>query len=401
MDATERSHRVDRAATWAKGRPLEALWQELHRRMGASDRPVRTVTVELQRDAADALTSMFGRASPLPVGRQKVSVANLELALGVDAVGLRDLLERLVGPLENRARARAENAEARERLFGELDRRIGALVPETLARLRLAGDLDTASASLLWVADVIATLPLQRPTPSPILAWERTGDPHALDSNGSARVFFLSAVAELEGLEVGDVGRFELRRAAEALGVLFDRLSSPALTWALRAEPSTPAGRLLEVAAAEGAPVHLSSAVLDKGLPVVTSERVLCVENPSVLEWLHLTGRRIPVVCTSGWPSLDVQRLLAELVESGVELHYAGDYDRSGLEIASFMRERFSAVVRMDADVYGGARVELAMPWEGDVPATPWCPQLRRAICERQVVVYQEDPVVRQALVRG
>ncbi len=50
------------------------------------------------------------------------------------------------------------------------------------------------------------------------------------------------------------------------------------------------------------------------------------------------------------------------------------------LEIANFMRERFSAVVRMDADVYRAARGELAPPWEHDVPKTPWCPELREAI---------------------
>lgn len=396
----EGDRNVLKVVRWAKDRPhLEPVWRELHRRMGASERPVRTIMVELNRRAAEALTSLFGRASPMTPGKQRVKVAALQSALGVDGVGLRDLIERLVGPVENRARTRAEADEARERLFAELQCRVGALVPQTLARLRLAGDLDAVSTSLLWIADLLGDLPLQRPLPSPILAWERTGDPHALDAKRSARLFLLSALAELREVDADDAERFELRRAAGRAGVVFDRLSSPTLTWALRAEPSTPAGRLLELAAADDAPAHLSSAMLDRGVPTLTNERVLCVENPSVVEWLQLTGQRIPVVCSSGWPSLDTQRLLAELSDAGVALQYAGDYDRSGLEIADFMREHFSVVVRMNAGVYRAARGSLAPRWDGDVPDTPWCPELRRAICERGIVVYQEDPVVRQDLV--
>lgn len=382
------------------------MWRELHRRLGASDRAVTTISVELDDAAAVALSALLGQASRLPRGRTRLRVAKLRDALGVDDAGLRAVVERLVGPLENRARARADAIRAREGLWRALQARIGAVAPRTMDRLRTSGvasgdDLDAFAAAMDTLAGVLEALPLDQPSPAPILAWELLGDPHGLDSDSVVHRWLTAAVAERAGLEGVDTATHEVREAARASGIVFDRLSTPTLTWGLRAEPSTPAGRLLELCARDRTPVHLTTAILDRGTPELLSRRVLCVENPSVIEWLHLTDRPVPAVCTSGWPSTDAQRLLSTLREQGVGVDYAGDYDATGLAIANLMRERFGVTVQMTAQAYRAARRELAPAWQGEVPATPWCPALRRAIEEVGVIVYQEDTAILAALAAG
>lgn len=392
----ERSKHIEVVVAWARDRPLGPLWEELRRRMGASERRVGSVTVDLDISGRQALTKLL-KLERIVAPRHRLSVRTLSRELGLVDDELREVVAALAGPIDNRAQARRAATEARAALWADAEARLGGSVPLTLARIRSAGvpgdDVAEHGEMLVRLAEVLDALPLRPPRPLPMLAWEHTGDPHALDYETAVGRWLRMAVVERAHGDVRAESDTVFRRAAYGEGVLVDRLSTPTLTWALRSETDTPAGRLLEGAAADGVPVHLSGALLDRGVPRLRESLVLCVENPSVIEWLHLTGQLVPAVCTSGWPSTDAQRFLEDFREQGVQVVYAGDFDAPGLAIAAFMRERFGADVWMtDGDYLAAGRG--ATRWEGDVPQTAWCGRLKGVIERTREVRYQEDPVL-------
>ena len=102
------------------------------------------------------------------------------------------------------------------------------------------------------------------------------------------------------------------------------------------------------------------------------------MENPSVVEAAYLANHRHAIVCTSGWPSTETQRLLELATAQGVELEYAGDYDAEGLAIATFMATRHRARILMTETAYRDADHARAPRWPEHVPVpeTPWDPPL-------------------------
>ena len=88
----------------ARRAELDPLWDELARRMGASGRPVTAVTLQgLAEGSRRCLADLLG-AERLPAATCRVRTAAVASALGLDAGGLRALVEGLRGPLSNRAR---------------------------------------------------------------------------------------------------------------------------------------------------------------------------------------------------------------------------------------------------------------------------------------------------------
>ena len=70
-------------------------------------------------------------------------------------------------------------------------------------------------------------------------------------------------------------------------------------------------------------------------------------ENPQVFEEaiaaLDSTSSLPTLVCTSGWPSAATLRLLDQLLEESPDncLYYSGDFDLKGLQIATYLAERY------------------------------------------------------------
>lgn len=384
---------------------LDPVWQELARRMGASDRPVKRIAVAgLDEQGRRTLASLL-RLQRVPEDTVvTLDARKLGTALGlVDDVQLRRLVERVQGPIDNRAAIRAATSEARASLWSLTQQRIGGRVPATFARIRAAGvpggDVDAHARTLELLANCLDCLPSESPVPLPMLAWQVSGDPHALDGNTTCGRYLQLAAVELAGSSVAEPEGIAIRRALQALGVIVDRLSSTTITCGLRAQPDSPVGRLLEAGAAVKTPVSISGAMLDAAAPKFQQGSWLCVENPSVVEAALLTDYAGPLVCTSGWPSMDTQRLLDIARAQGIELYYAGDYDSVGLAIAGFMSTRYAAHVVMTKALYLAADLERAPDWgDAGIPPTPWDVELADVIRTRRRIVYQEDPEVWRGL---
>lgn len=403
--SNQRTRNVERVLAWSADKPLEVIWVELHRRMGASERPVKRITVQAD-DATDrVLSSLWGRALRFGAGRIPLCVEQLMHKLGLDYEELREVVTRKVGPIENRAQARSESVQARHALWGGLQDELMAEYPRSVERIQaagvLGGDVSVHERRLSCFVKLVHALPLSEPAPLAILALQYTGDPHGLDAGTTLQKWLSYVLLEREGLSIDESTGVSIRDSAYLAGIVFDRLSTPTLTWSLDAEPDSPAGRALSLGFSDQVPVSLSSALLDRGAPAIKSRRVLCVENPSILEWMHLHGHAIPTICTSGWPSIDAQRLLRVIVAQGHHLEYAGDYDPSGLRIAQMMFDRFGAKIRMTAKDYGSCISPHSQKWEDDYPQTPWCPELEVEIRNRRVVRYQEEATIRESLVNS
>ena len=400
---------VDLAMEWDGLVSLGPVWDELVRRMGASERPIRRITVTgLDDRGRRTLASLLGLRRVPEQWALTLDVAQISAALGLqEEAQLRRLVERLRGPIGNRAAARAASSEARAALWAQAFTRLGMRIPKTLARIRAAGvpggDVDAHTRVLEVLANSLDRLPLAPSVPLPMLAWQVSGDPHALDGNTTCGRYLQLAAVELAGSAL--IGReldgITIRRALQDLGVIADRLSVTTITYGLRAEPDSPVGRVLEAGAAANTPVNLSGALLDSRTPTFLQGKWLCIENPSIVEAAMLAGYAGPLVCTSGWPSLDTQRLLQVARTQGIELHYAGDYDPEGLAIANFMASRYGVSVAMTTSLYLAADLGRAPAW-GDVdevPSTPWDAKLADVIRDKRRIVYQEDPAIWRKLV--
>lgn len=397
---------VDQVLEWEGVSALAPVWSELARRMGASSRPVRRIQIRgLSDEGRRKLASLRGD-SRLPTEEPiRIDVSWLAGALGLDDSQLESVVEQIAGPIHDRVAEREAEASARKDLWDRVEAKLSSRIPETLSRIRSAGvpggDVFEHGRVLDSLAEVIDTLPLADPTPLPMLAWRLTGDPHGLDAPQSAcGRYLLQAAPELAKRAGLAAGVRDERGAMRSLGVIPDRLSTTTVIWALRAQPGSIVGDFLEAGYRSGMPVNVSGAMLDRGDAQFTQSRWLCVENPSLIEIAAARGADRPIVCTSGWPAADTQRLLDLALEQGIELEYAGDYDPAGLAIANWMTDRFGASIRMSAVDYCTASHDRSPVWpDHAVPRTPWDDTLGEAIRRERRIVYQEDPHVWAGLI--
>ena len=86
---------------------------------------------------------------------------------------------------------------------------------------------------------------------------------------------------------------------------------------------------------------------------------VYIVENSGVFSTLLDAEETVPLVCTHGQFKLAALKVMDMLVSAGCELHYAGDFDPEGLNMAQRLLERYPEschLWRMDVDSYDASQ---------------------------------------------
>jgi uncharacterized protein (TIGR02679 family) len=168
------------------------------------------------------------------------------------------------------------------------------------------------------------------------------------------------------------------------------------------AVPAADGGSVLErlqAAAAFGEPVHVTGWDL-RVLPTVWAAqcRVLVCENPQVLEAVvNRFGAAVPVLCTSGQPSLVAMAVLRRLRAGGVRLDYHGDFDWPGLAIANrLIHEVGVRPWRMETTDYLAGLARTNLPLHGAAGSAAWSPTLGEVMASRGIAVHEE--VVLEAL---
>lgn len=380
---------------------LQPLWatarQQLDRfgpeRRGTVARPDLGPSGEL------ALESLLGRR---PTSR--LDLADLEAALVARGIGkdLCSALTRLGCPPSNEAAqrraARQRSARARTALrlaVADWPEPWAAQWAAELIGAGLLGGLDDEEATSLAqdVRRLLDRLDQMEPVSASRteLAAALFGSSHALDQGTRLASFVKRALRCRLGEPLGD------RELWEASGIQADRVSAPALAWAIPVTGSSPIDLAIRASTGGGLPLHVSLlAMLRHPLKVPAGTPVLLVENPRLVEAAAERGLDCCVVATNGNPTTAVTTLVQQLRESGARLWYHGDFDAAGLAICQRMHNLGCRPWKMDAKDYQEAvtRAERdGVRLDRDSKAcgpTPWDPALEELFGTRRLIVHEE-----------
>lgn len=167
--------------------------------------------------------------------------------------------------------------------------------------------------------------------------------------------------------------------------------------WRLPLRGSSGLFPLTDQATELGVPVHLTQLALRRHPVAVEPGTVILVaENPRVAEAAAQTGSPTAVVAANGNPSGAVRLLLRQLLDSGAELRYHGDFDAAGLAMCARMAALGLTPWRMGEADYLAAleeadRAGVELPLDPAAPGpTPWDPSLRDAFDHHRRVVHEE-----------
>jgi uncharacterized protein (TIGR02679 family) len=249
-----------------------------------------------------------------------------------------------------------------------------------------------ARALLQSIRAVLDYLAQERPAPiSRIdLAARLLGSAHALDTGTDIEAALSRAlVFRLDATDRRDIW-------AQA-GVHCDLTSAPALTWRLPLSQGCGLGPLGTAALAASVPLHISRLALEAHPAAVPrGSRILVVENPRIVEAAAQRHASTPVISTNGNPSSTVLLLLSQLLASGAELRYHGDFDAAGLAICARVMALGLIPWRMSAADYleavASAEAEgTVLPRDTRAPGpTPWEPSLQSIFAQNRRIVHQE-----------
>lgn len=293
-----------------------------------------------------ALASLLGRP-PRLAGSMSLDTATLDAAFrhaGI-AASLRDALERLDGPIVDRAAERtAVQAQWDSLPAGYSEARLVALLahPHGIALVkRLARSPSTAAHLLDAAQAVLRQLPAVA-IPRSRLAAEVLGDAHGLDQGRPAASLVLAALrrdsdsaAAQTGTDGPKVADESVRAVWAGAGVLVNELARPALFLNLPVAERQ-AGNI-----SPGEPGYVSLRALLRSPPAweVAGCDIHVCENPNLVAIAAdtLGSRCAPLVCTDGMPGAAQRTLLLQLAGAGAQLHYHGDFDWAGLGIGNWV----------------------------------------------------------------
>jgi uncharacterized protein (TIGR02679 family) len=234
----------------------------------------------------------------------------------------------------------------------------------------------------------------------PVLAEKATGDTKALNRGRTSATLALRALALRQNLPV-PTNAEDTRILWDTCGVVADDLASRVLVLNLPATGDG-LGHWLTDAARYGTPFQITLHQLTVHPIQADPPEVFVCENPAVLRRAsqELGPTCPPVLCTEGRPSAAFHRLARILTVRGSTLHYHGDFDWDGIDMANRIISRYRAQPwQMTHDAYRVAirtRDESIVLY-GTPRPTDWDPELAATMAEEGVAVFEEavmDPLI-------
>ncbi|WP_236244862.1 DUF2399 domain-containing protein [Streptomyces sp. CC210A] len=389
---------------------IRPLWQSLANRLAQGDAPqdIKTVTVPLSRPARARIAGWLAHTTPQRSRRRlrtgdngtTIPVPRLLAALGHTHHDLRDLVEAAGLHIPDTADTRT----AARRLRTEIDAHAARSLPDTPLlneRLRSYGISEDTLEERRFLIDALARarvlLPLPRPLSLARLAHHCAGDPHYFDLNDNGRGALLVLMArDLLNAEQPDTPAGD-RVLLARLGIIADRLSQTVLLFNIQATGDGPSDRALNLAYKDRRPVHLTLHDLTAHPPTLQSgQRLLVVENVSLIDEALERGITRPLACTRGTLSAVDHTLLALARDAGLAIDYAGDHDPWGHAIAATVRDRYRAtLVAMDDAAHRSAADRepdwSRLPRTGSETNDPEPPHDRSGVEGR---IYQENRAI-------
>lgn len=191
-----------------------------------------------------------------------------------------------------------------------------------------------------------------------LFAQRTSGDPHNLDPGRPAGRLFLQALGDLAGDSVlPSQGRVQELHLYQSVGLLVDTISSNVAVFHLAGATNFDGSPdpLITAAGARILLLPLCQLLQWRTISSATSD-IYVIENPQVFEEIitslqnrnstdNTQHQAIPptIICTSGWPSVAALTLLDLLLSATPVncLHYSGDFDLKGLQIAAYLMEHY------------------------------------------------------------
>ena len=353
---------------------LGQLWSELHRRYGASDRPVTSVKLpSMTHDEQLALAELL-REEQLRDAPVRLRTELLARALSTDLDGLRELVERQFGQAGNRRAVRERDESARDAARARLSTAAGddtALAAWAATQaVGSGGGLTTRVEAACRVLELV-TRRRAVAVPLPVVAAQTFGDPHALDLDREAGRMLVAALAARAGL--GPVNATVRRELLREVGIVADELSSTVIVYRLAQQPGHPLAAALQ--SYEPVAVTLGQLMRHPLQPAAVGP-VLVVENPAVVSAAALAHHEMPLVATSGIPSVAALELVTQLRSAEVDVRAHGDFDAGGLTAVTQLTSVGAAPWRMDVADYRQAAERSTVGLEREPADVSWNPQL-------------------------
>lgn len=409
-------------ASWWASAELEDVWARIGDRLERNGIRAegRLQLTGLERSQRHAVGNLVGRS--VTTSRITVDLAELDERMRLRAgIGIAAATETVLGrSLVNRRERAARHAERRAAPMDGAQAWVRAhpdidwpWIQEWLVGMRSDGLLGRASDPAALVTTALDVLHHRRahltspdgaagaaagggaasgvpagatPIARSALAAAVCHDAHALDDDRRLASAVLRAVAVATGSPVPGDAR-DRRDLWDRLGVVTDLVSSTCLVWRLPARLWGADGRPRGLDSEH--PTHVTWWDVRSGIQVEPGGRVLVCENPAVLEAVATAELDVSVVCTSGRANLVTGHVLAQVAQSKATIMYHGDFDWSGLAMASDALRRYGAKPwLMSAADY--ENVPGSLPLSGPPGESSWDPELAAAMRRRGVAVHEE-----------
>lgn len=259
-----------------------------------------------------------------------------------DGLSLIDLLVAYVGKeIISNKQLREDKQTKREMFFERLSSRFADMnsqevlsaLPRSYVRL-YEEDETKAQNVLIEIFSALTELPLDRYERLPLFAEKITKDPKAFDTDRHGKLL-------LDGLKVLlDSPDEEDSDLLAAVGILKDDVHNFVSASGLVSNFS-----FWQRAYEEGAMLNVPLREAEKltfTTPAV-GNNVFVVENTGVFSAIldQFFNRLPPLLCLHGQPKISSLLLLDRLVENGVTIYYAGDFDPEGLLIFERLWKRY------------------------------------------------------------
>jgi uncharacterized protein (TIGR02679 family) len=268
----------------------------------------------------------------------------------------------------------------------------------------------------------------------PIFSAMITGDPHFFDRERLwGRLFYYGLLAYLDAPEKNEAlfqlddsektVSYRVRKQYQQAGILLDALSSHVLVIDVAGKAGTLSYAItldmierfrrqwedIERGTQEALHRDWNVSFIRRTLEL---KQLFVSENPSVceaiarqIEQMNDSGRDLPsILCTSGQPSVAALELLDFFVANDVTIHYSGDLDVKGLEMAISLEERYhghwqpwgmtSAIVSGVLDKLDGHIIGVTLSKQEcqmlQKLTCRWDPELVKVLLKDKIKIFQE-----------
>ncbi|MFC9410017.1 TIGR02679 family protein [[Kitasatospora] papulosa] len=399
---------------WLAGPGLARLWGAVRKRLeGNGVHPtgsLRLTAVSAQE--RNDLSLLLGKPLTGPAVVVRLDALDERLRTSAAGLGLREVLEELGPPLNDRRAARDDSAAQRQHVWSSLASSLDASplagqrwtqqwtdvlrrtgVPKGVAPEAAVRTLQQAVQILTVLLDPERTGTRGRGE----LAATATGSAHGLDDGTWLARIVQRGIALTHDIEHPN-NAADRRALWRLVSVTPDEVSSTVLTYGLRPTGDSWRESALRERAAHHAETHLTPRdLLDMRLQLLAGTVIHICENPRVVEAAADAACTKPLVCTSGSAATVVLTLLNALASTGCSFVYHGDFDWPGIALANRIIRRYEAqpwrmgandYERLAADSQAEGVPQLVL--DGTPVDADWDPSLASAMTALGVALHEE-----------